>query len=261
MRPTDLELDLDAYAGPFDLLCTILLKRELELADVRLAEVVVGYVQQLSMRGDVDPDTASEFLVLLASLMEIKVRHLLAIGEDDDVEIEEPAALAAQSEMLERLVQYATFRGAATWLGQRGARGRWWRVASVQVPRVVRAYDGPQLDPQLLRKRMEVLLAEPDVDVRHLVGRHMTVHEMSERLIGILRRDHRYSLDDAVDGMSRLDQAVAFVAVLELYKNGQIDIDQSEHFGPIQVSEYAGVAAVVAGASEFDEDGQEVQIA
>jgi segregation and condensation protein A len=234
MRPDDLQLDLDSFAGPFDLLCTILLRRELPIEDVPLAEVVVGYVQRLAMQEEVDPETASEFLLLVAALLEIKAREVLALEEP--LQIEEPAALEAQSEMLERLIRYTTFRNAAGWLGRVGRQGRFWREASPPVIRRQRTFEGPSLDPALLRARIDVLLAQPDVDVRHLVGKHASVQEMSMRLLDLVRSRRTVSFDDAVDGLSRLDQAVAFVAALELSRSGRLVIRQDAAFGPIQVT-------------------------
>jgi segregation and condensation protein A len=246
MRPADLQLDLDSFAGPFDLLCTILLRRELSLGDVRLVEIVVGYVQQLAMREQVDADAASEFLLLVGALLEIKARELLAV--DEAVEIEEPVADEAREDMLARLVRYSTFKGAASWLAERGQRERYWRVASRPVIRRQKIYDGPALDAGLLRRAMQVLLAQPGVDVRHLVGKHASVHDMTQRLMGILHSRESFRLDEAVDGLSRLDQAVAFVAALELCKNGRVQLQQDEAFGPIQVVLRAA-AGVDAGES------------
>lgn len=265
MRPSDLELDLDSFAGPFDLLCTVLLRRELDLADVPLAEVVVGYVQRLSMLDEVSPDTASEFLLLVAALMEIKSRELLAVEEPLD--IVEPLPGEAHDEMFARLVRYATFRNAAGWLGRRGRRERYWRVASRPVIRRQKTYDGPVLDPSLLRRSMEVLLAQPGVDVRHLVGKHASVHEMTVRMLDVLRARRSFTLDEQVEGLSRLDQAVAFVAVLELCKNGHVHLSQGELFGPISVElrdraagegdgEADGDAAGSAGATETETEFQ-----
>ena len=257
MRPADLQLDLDAFAGPFDLLCTILLRRELPLSDVPLAEVVVGYVQRLAEQEQVNPDTASEFLLLVAALMEIKARELLA--SEDAVEVEVPAVSEAQADMLERLLRYATFRNASAWLALRGAQERYWRQAARPVIRRQKTYDGPVLDPGLLQRRMQVLLAQPDVDVRHLVGKHASVQEMTGRMLGLLRSRRRFSFDEAVDGLSRLDQAVAFVAALELCKNGHLQLRQSEAFGPIEVAERAegvqqadGTDAAQGGVSDTE---------
>ncbi|MCW2962195.1 MAG: chromosome segregation and condensation protein ScpA [Thermoleophilia bacterium] len=235
MRSAALQLDLDSYAGPFDLLCTLLLRREIGVEDVALAEIVVGYVQQLSEQQRVDPDTASEFLLLVAALMEIKARELLA--QDVELEIEEPGSLDAQGDMLERLVRYSTFRTAAQWLSTGAGQQRWWRIASRPVRRKREGvYEGPVMDPALLHKSMTVLLAQRDVDIRHLVGRHASVSEMTGRLLTALRQRTKFTLDEAIEGLNRLDQAVAFVAALELCKNGHVELRQDARFGPIEVT-------------------------
>lgn len=234
MRPSVLELDLETYAGPFDLLCTVLLRRELPVEDVPLAEIVVGYVDRLAHEERIDPNTAGEFLLLVAGLMEIKSRELL--DQETELQIEDPASIEAQEDMLERLVRYATFKGVAGWLSERAGRERFWRIASRPVRRSTGLYDGPQLDPALLQRAMTVLLAQPDVDVRHLVGRHASVHEMTGRLLGVLQQRRTFSLDEAVEGLTRLDQAVAFVAALELCKSGKVLLAQEDRFGPIQVT-------------------------
>lgn len=234
MRPAALQLDLDTYEGPFDLLCALLLRRELSVEDLPLAEIVVGYVEQLAQEARVDPDTASEFLLLIAGLMEIKARELLS--QESELELEDPASVEAQGDMLERLVRYATFRGAAGWLGERAGTQRWWREASHKVRRPAGPYEGPVLDPQLLRRSMDVLLAERDVDIRHLVGRHASVPEMTGRLLTALRQRRSFHFEDAIQGLTRLDQAVAFIAALELCKNGHVDLQQESRFGPIVVS-------------------------
>ena len=235
MQPSALQLDLDSYEGPFDLLCTLLLRRELPVEDVELAEIVVGYVERLAQQERVDPDTASEFLLLVAGLMEIKARELLA--EDADLELIDPSALDGQGDMFERLVRYSTFKRAAAWLGDQGGRQRWWRVASRPVKRPTGQYEGPVMDPKVLTKALDILLSQSDVDVRHLVGRHASVSEMTSRLLTALRQKRTFSLEDAVEGLSRLDQAVAFVAALELCKNGHVELRQDARFGPIVVSQ------------------------
>jgi segregation and condensation protein A len=247
MRPAALQLDLDTFAGPFDLLCSVLLRRELGVTEVPLAEVVVGYVQRLAHEERIDPNTAGEFLLLVAGLMEIKSRELLDV--EAELELIDPTSDESQEEMLERLIRYTTFKGAAEWLGDRAGVQRFWRIASRPVKRQSPGvYDGPTLDPMLLHRSMTVLLAQPDVDVRHLVGRHASVHEMTGRLLGVLHKRRTFTLDEAVEGLTRLDQAVAFVAALELCKNGQVELRQDERFGPITVQRLE--AQQVDGTSE-----------
>ena len=258
MRPALLELDIDTYAGPFDLLCSVLLRREIPIEDVPLAEIVVSYVERLSYEERIDPNTAGEFLLLVAGLMEIKAREIL--DQESELDIDDPASIASQEEMLERLITYTTFKGAAAWLGERAGRKRFWRIASRPVQRTTGLWRGPQLDPMLLHRAMSVLLAQPDVDVRHLVGRHASVHEMTGRLLGVLRSRRSFSLDEAVEGLTRLDQAVAFVAALELCKAGEVTLEQQDRFGPIMVNRAeAGdgsvAAAEQAAASGSDDSG------
>ncbi|MCW2925961.1 MAG: chromosome segregation and condensation protein ScpA [Thermoleophilia bacterium] len=261
MRPAALQLDLETFEGPFDLLCTVLLRRELSVEDVPLAEVVVGYVARLAEEQRVDPDTAGEFLLLVAGLMEIKSRELLSV--EAELELEDPAAIEAQGDMLERLVRYSTFRKAAEWLGQSAGQEHWWRVASRAPRRAPGVYDGPVMDPAVLARSMGVLLAQPDVDVRHLVGRHASVHEMTGRLLGVLRQRRTFQLDEAIEGLTRLDQAVAFVAALELCKAGQVELVQEDRFGPITVNrrEVAAHGSDDAAGTAGDEQDMGVQTA
>ncbi len=80
MRAAELDLDLDVFAGPFDLLMAVVLREEVSLAEVSLGEVVVAYLEHLEGAGELDLDAATEFLVLIASLLELKSRLLLACG-------------------------------------------------------------------------------------------------------------------------------------------------------------------------------------
>src|SRR6476659_7496799 len=115
----DLELDLDVFQGPFDLLLALVLREEVELADVPIAEIVVAYVERAYEKGELDLESASEFLVLMAALLEIKVR-LLFPGEveEDDLSPEQ-----AEAELFQRLIEYRRFQGAAGAGGGRVQRG------------------------------------------------------------------------------------------------------------------------------------------
>ncbi len=77
MRVIDLELDLDVFAGPFDLLLTLILREEVDLLEVDLAEIVIGYIDHLERKGELDLEAATEFLVLIAALLELKSRLML----------------------------------------------------------------------------------------------------------------------------------------------------------------------------------------
>src|SRR5687768_13868147 len=77
MRAAELDLDLDVFAGPFDLLMTVVLREEIALAEVELGEIVIAYLEHVEEQGELDLEAATEFLVLIASLLELKSRLLL----------------------------------------------------------------------------------------------------------------------------------------------------------------------------------------
>src|SRR5436190_21959286 len=87
-----LELDLDVFSGPFDLLLTLVLREEVDLLEVDLAEVVLAYLDHLEARGELDLEVATEFLVLIAALLELKSRLMLPREEDAELEVEPDVA-------------------------------------------------------------------------------------------------------------------------------------------------------------------------
>ena len=112
----DLGLDLDAFEGPFDVLLTLVLKEELELGDVDVAEIVLAFMEELQNREALDLEASGEFLVLISSLLELKGRELF--GEEPiDLEDLDPEELA--EELAERLATYRRFKEAASWLRDR----------------------------------------------------------------------------------------------------------------------------------------------
>ena len=110
MRVAELELDLDVFAGPFDLLMTLVLREELSLAEVPLGEIVVAYVEHLDEAGELDLEAATEFLVLIAALLELKSRLLLPSEEEEELQL---GPEEAADELLARMLEYARYRDAA----------------------------------------------------------------------------------------------------------------------------------------------------
>ena len=116
VRIAQLELDLDVFAGPFDLLLSLILREELDLLEVDLAEVVVAYLDHLEALDELDLESATEFLVLIAALLELKSRLMLP-GEEVE-ELDELAPAEAAEELVERMLQYARFRAAGVHLAE-----------------------------------------------------------------------------------------------------------------------------------------------
>ena len=231
----ELELDLDAFEGPFDLLLTLLLKEELEPADVDMAAIVIAFVERLAEREELDLEACGEFLVLIAALLELKAR---ALFPDEDAELAELEPEEAAEELARRLAEYRRMKEAAAWLAERlaGERDRFFRVGPAplapQPERKLAAQDPEQLAATLR------LLAEPpaQVSLAHMALRFPPVAQFLERFRAVLRRRSRFDFDTEVGSLSRVDQAVAFLALLELRKTGEIALEQAAPFSPIRVS-------------------------
>src|SRR3954454_23093388 len=128
MTVAALDLELDVFAGPFDLLLAVVLREEVDLLEVELAEVVLAYIEHLESEGDLELEGATEFLVLIASLLELKSRLLLPGAEDG---LEEMGPEEAIDELLARLLEYRRYSAASKPLVERfeAERGYLYRTA------------------------------------------------------------------------------------------------------------------------------------
>src|ERR1051325_724544 len=126
----ELELDLEVFTGPFDLLLTLILREEVDLLEVELADVVLSYIDILEGRGELDLEVATEFLVLIAALLELKSRLMLPRA-DDELEDLEPGEAA--EELLVRMLEARLYRRAADHLAERlaGEDGVRYRAAAL----------------------------------------------------------------------------------------------------------------------------------
>jgi segregation and condensation protein A len=230
----ELELDLDAFEGPFDLLLTLVLREELDLAEVDVAGIVVRFVERLAERERLDLEACGEFLVLVAALLELKARGLFE--EDADLADLEPEEAA--EELARRLEDYRRMKEAAAWLSERLAQEstRFFRLGPAPLaPRPERRL-GPQ-DPAALAGALRALAAEPpQVSLAHMSLQFPPVSQFVERFRALLARHSRVDFDAAVEGLTRVEVAVAFVALLDLRRADEISLDQGGPFAPIRIS-------------------------
>ena len=232
-----LELDLDVFAGPFDLLLSLILREELDLLEVELAEIVIAYIDHLEAEGELDLEAATEFLVLIAALLELKSRLMLP-GEEVE-ELDELVPAEAAEELLERMLRYARFRGAAGWLRERAALADAVLYRSAPLPDELRRLSVEQAEacyePAVLGAALGGLLrTPPPVDISHMATPRVTLAERLSHLRELLRRDS-FGFDEAVRDADRMTVAVTLFALLELYKRGEASWDQAEPFAPITV--------------------------
>src|SRR5690242_2771940 len=135
MRLIDLELDLDVFAGPFDLLLTLILREEVDLLEVDLAEIVISYIDHLERRAELDLEATMEFLVLIAALLELKSRLMLPGEEVDELDLD-PSEAA--EELLGRLLDAHRYRDAAADLRARLQQQEGYRFRSAALPPALR---------------------------------------------------------------------------------------------------------------------------
>ncbi len=239
-----LELDLDLFSGPFDLLLTLILREEIDLLELQLAEVVLAYLDHLEARGELDLETATEFIVLLAALLELKSRLMIA-ADDEDAELLDIEPTEAAEELLARMLDASRYRAAAGHLKERLASEHGVRFRCVPPPahlsRVRPApAEGDAQDPATLGAAIGRLLrVPPPISLRHITIARVTLSERLTHLRALLRRG-RFSFDEAVVRADRVTVAITLFALLELYKRGEAVWEQHESFGPIEVRAIAG---------------------
>jgi segregation and condensation protein A len=231
----ELELDLDAFEGPFDLLLTLVLKEELELREVDVAGIVLAFLERLAEHEQLDLDACGEFLVLVSALLELKARGLFP---EEAAELLELEPEVAAEELARRLAEYRRMKGAAQWLRERleSEGERFFRLGPAALAPRAETPLAPQ-EPEKLAQVIRLLAAEPaQVSLAHMALRFPPVSQFLERFRAVLRRRPRFDFDQELGGLSRVEQAVAFLALLELRRNGEVAIEQAAPFAPIRIT-------------------------
>ncbi len=237
MTVASLELDLEVFSGPFDLLLTLVLREEIDLLEVQLAEIVIAYLDHLDVRGELDLEVATEFLVLIAALLELKSRLMLP-REDDELADFEPGEAA--EELLARMLEAQRYRRAAEHLGARLAGEEGVRYRCAPLPPALRranlADAGAVYNPRRLGSALGGLLrVPPRLSLEHLSAPRVTTAERLTHLRALLRRGVT-TFDEAVRDADRVTVAVTLFALLELYKQGEATWEQPEAFGAITIA-------------------------
>jgi segregation and condensation protein A len=236
MKAAELDLDLDVFAGPFDLLMAVVLREEISLAEVSLGEIVGAYIEHLESSGELDLDSATEFLVLIASLLELKSRLLLPAAEEERIEL---GPEEAADELLARMLEYRRYREAASHLSGLFADGRRYLYRAAPLPPELRrasldaarkAYEPVQLAEAL----GDLLRIPPEPDTSH-IRPTVSLERRLDVLRELLARRGRFDFDEVFAEDDRLTQAVTLFALLEMHKRGEATWSQRDLFGPIEV--------------------------
>ena len=240
------EVSTPVYEGPFDLLLHLILRQEVELWEVSLAAIVDAYLAELERlqateSTGLDLETATEFLLIAATLVELKARRLLP-GLDDAELDEELLRFEERDLLLARLLECKTFKDAA------GAMATIVRRADRSLPRravVEEPFASLKPDP-LDRVAPSTLLAAalrglapkpiPTVQVEHIAPIRASVRDAVEVVLSVLPERDPVSFRGLVaDAPTQIEAIVRFLAVLELYKQGVVDLEQFDTFGDLRV--------------------------
>ena len=230
--PDALEVILEAFEGPLDLLLYLIRRQNLDILDIPLAEITRQYMQYIELMQELQLELAGEYLVMAATLAEIKSRMLLPrpkLAEEGD---EDPRA-----ELVRRLQEYERFKRAAEQIDTlpRLERDVWSVSAELKERRVVRAL--PQVTLQELLIAFKDVVARAEMFAHHHVSREqLSVGERMSDIIAALAAGGFVpfmQLFRPAEG--RMGVTVTFVAILELMREGLIDIVQAQPYAPLHV--------------------------
>lgn len=235
------EVKLDVFEGPLDLLLHLVSKERVNVADISISAVTDEYLKATAALGEVDLETASGFLVLAATLLELKSLKLLPSRSAVDPELK--LLLEERDRLLHRLVVYATFKNAAAQVGARLASHAGFHSRSAELPEelVPAAPDVLRgLTPDKLARAAVRALTPPEkptVNTSHITRVTVSLEEMIERLKERLAREPFTSFRQLCrEADARIEVVTALLAVLDMFKNQLVDLEQDRPFGDISVT-------------------------
>jgi len=242
------EVQTAVFEGPFDLLLHLILREQVDLYEVRLSTIVDAYIVELDRLEVVDLEVATEFLLIAATLVELKSKRLLP--GDADVDLDDELELWAERDLLlARLLECKTFKDAAIAIHRLSvAAGRSYpRTAGLEdrflalTPDLLAGIVADDLRAAFLRSVAPKPI--PHVDLDHVAPVRASVTDAVEELLDELPRVGRITFRHLTAALvDRLEVVVRFLAILELYKQGLVDVAQAEAFGDLTIQWIGGDA-------------------
>ncbi len=237
------EVHLDLYDGPFDLLLQLINAQEVDLYELSLSAIVDAYLAELDKMEHLNLEIATEFLLIAATLVELKCRRLLPGQDDLDIE-EELALFEARDYLLARLLECRMFSGAADALAFLETQ------ASVHYPRSYgpdERFEGCTPDPLARVRPLDILRAakkglsakvdDEELPVFHILEDDISVAETLDLILSRLQVLRKTTFAELVAvSVSKTFVVACFLGILELYKQGIVELDQLSTFGSIEVT-------------------------
>jgi segregation and condensation protein A len=230
--PDALEVILEAFEGPLDLLLYLIRRQNLDILEINVAEITRQYMGYIDLMSAIQLELAAEYLVMAAMLAEIKSRMLLPRQSVQDDDEEDPRA-----ELIRRLQEYERFKTAAEDMDEIPRMGRDIHQASAEAPDRKQAKPHPDVDMRELLTALGEVLRRAEMFESHQV--QLEKLSTRERMSLVLDRLQGQQFVPFVslfkDTEGRLGVVVTFLAIMELIKESLVEIVQSESFGPIHV--------------------------
>ncbi len=252
--PDALEVFLEAFEGPLDLLLYLIRRQNLDILDIPIAEITRQYMTYIELMKEMQLELAGEYLVMAAMLAEIKSRMLLPRPPIEEGDEADPRA-----ELVRRLQEYERFKQAAEDIDAMPRVNRDVYVAAAEMHdrKVVRLV--PDVTMKELLISFKEVLHRADMFSHHHVGREqLSVRQrMSDVLAGLQNNEFREFTSLFTPEEGRLGVVVTFLALLELIKQALIELVQAEPFAQIHVKVATGAHAVDLNEIEIDVDGEE----
>jgi len=236
------EVRTDVFEGPFEVLLRLITEQRVDLYEVRLVDIVDAFLEEVDKLERLDLEMATEFLLIAAILVELKSRRLLP-ERTDEISEEDLALLEERDYLLARLVECTTFSSAGKALlalEQAAARSAPRRCGPDErfeglAPDLLVGVTAEELAAAAARARAEK--PAPSVDVEHILVDEVTVAEVVERLAATLPQGPPVTFRQLTRAArSKIEIVVHFLGILELYKQGLVEIDQVETFGDLVVT-------------------------
>ena len=234
--PDALEIFLEMFQGPLDLLLYLIKRQNLDILNIQIAEITRQYMGYIELMQTLRLELAAEYLVMAAVLAEIKSRMLLPKPKSlEGEEAEDPRA-----ELIRRLREYERYRQAAEKLDQLPRSGRDFFPASAVLPEIGQTTVIPTLDWRELFLAFNAVLTRLSMTTHHQIQREpLSIRERMSRILAQLREQpttgfrefgELFTIEEGRKGV-----VVTFIAILELLKQSLISVVQTENFSPIHI--------------------------
>ena len=250
---------LNQFEGPFDLLLSLIAKHELEVTALALHIVTDDFLQYIKNQGsDWDLDEATEFLVIAATLLDLKTARLLPSGEVEDEE--DIARLEARDLLFARLMQYKAFKDVSVWLNDQLSieSKRFARSVSLEpqfanlLPEVLLGL-GPNELAKLAARAMEVKTI-PSISLSHLHAPAVSVREQAGIIVERLRRVGATTFRSLISGVEIPVVVARFLAVLELFRESQVTLEQESPLADLYIRWVGSEQGEIELTDEFDSE-------